>query len=304
MRKYLLSATAIMLVLSAGSALAADLPSRKGPPEYVPPPPPMWTGFYAGLNAGWSWGNSDQVSSQTYSGTVDHEGASHGGASALSGTGVASAPMSGVIGGGQIGYDHQFSNNFVLGIEADIQGAGLQGNGYFVGAGSANYGLNNDTVLTGVQTQRTLDWLGTVRPRIGYLATPNLLIYGTGGLAYGGVTADTHIAGGWSGGFGTGAPVTNGGVGHYSNTLMGWTAGAGVEWMFAPNWSVKAEYLYYDLGSATWNTPWSVSGSIPGVGNVSLPNITTSHTRFDGHIVRGGLNYHFNWFTPPVVAGY
>jgi outer membrane immunogenic protein len=287
MKKYMLSVSIIAATLAAGSAFAADLPSRKAPLIAPPPPPPMWTGFYAGLNAGWSWSNSNQVYTQTFSGVNDAEGAS--GASALSATGVASAPMDGFIGGGQIGYNHQFANNFVLGVEADIQGSTITGGGTFTGVGQ----IPGKTDITIGQDHRSVEWLGTVRGRVGYLVTPNLLVYGTGGLAYGGVTADTSIFNVWTNG------QAGGGASHYSDTLVGWTAGGGVEWMFAPNWSTKVEYLYYDLGNAQWDTAWGIAGKA-----TALPNFTTTHTHFDGHIVRAGVSYHFNWFTPPVVAGY
>ena len=74
-----------------------------------------------------------------------------------------------------------------------------------------------------------LSWFGTVRGRLGYLITPTLLIYGTGGFAYGQVDA-------WG----------------FSSTHTGWTAGGGVEWMFAPHWSAKVEYLYVNLSGKQW----------------------------------------------------
>ena len=80
-----------------------------------------------------------------------------------------------------------------------------------------------------------------MRGRFGYLLMPTLLIYGDGGLAYGGVNVSTSI-------FQANLPFTPAfaSFGNLSGTEVGWTAGGGVEWMFLPNWSVKAEYLYYD----------------------------------------------------------
>jgi outer membrane immunogenic protein len=106
-----------------------------------------------------------------------------------------------------------------------------------------------------------------VRGRVGYLITPTLLIYGTAGFAYGQVDA-------WG----------------FSNTSTGWTAGGGVEWMFAPHWSAKAEYLYVDLSSnGGANSGWNVGYNFQ-------PQI---------NVVRAGVNYHFNWGAPaPVVAKY
>ena len=107
-----------------------------------------------------------------------------------------------------------------------------------------------------------------MRGRVGYLFTPTLLIYGTAGFAYGGVDA-----------FG------------FSNTRTGWTAGGGLEWLFAPHWSAKVEYLYVDLASngTTGAFGWTL-------GNHFHPQL---------NVVRVGVNYHFNFAPPaPVVAKY
>ena len=111
-----------------------------------------------------------------------------------------------------------------------------------------------------VATSYSLDYLGTVRARVGYLLTPALLAYGSGGLAYGQanlITQTSLFAAAPSGalaGFAAGSA-------NYSNLLVGWTAGGGMEWMFHPNWSVKAEYLYYDLGAVSTSGP--VAGTTP-----------------------------------------
>jgi outer membrane immunogenic protein len=277
----------IAAALTAGSALAADLPSTKAPPYFPPPPPPpMWTGFYVGLNAGGTWSDNNSVntvSSPTFPGFPFVP---------LAGLASASVPTGqsgGFIGGGQIGYNWQFSNNFVAGLEADIQGVAHSGN---AGAASTFGIVGAVPVATTLSSTKTLDYLGTVRGRLGYLVTPTLLAYGTGGLAYGGVTSNTLIQQ-----FG----LTNGfvglGAGNFSDTRVGWTAGGGVEWMFWPNWSAKAEYLYYDLGSVTY------AGSL-NVGPIGYA-IPLSTARFNGHIVRAGVNYHFNWGAPaPVMAKY
>ncbi|MBY6243594.1 outer membrane protein [Methylosinus sp. Sm6] len=178
-----LSAIAIAAALAAGSAQAADLPSHKAAPEFAPPPPAFsWTGFYAGLNAG-------------------------GGFKADGGFGLGGGDFSGVVGGGQIGYNYQLSPLFVVGLETDFQGTSL----------STNNGWRAPQV--------SLPWFGTVRGRLGFtLFDSRLLVYGTGGFAYGELNT----------------PWTN-------DTHTGWTAGGGVEWAFLPNWSAKVEYLYTDL---------------------------------------------------------
>ena len=88
---------------------------------------------------------------------------------------------------------------------------------------------------------------------------------------------------------------------NFSDTRVGWTVGGGLEWMFWPNWSAKVEYLYYDLGSVTFTLRVCSPQRVSGIGS---RNSTQSTTRFDGHIVRVGVNYHFNWGAAPVVAKY
>ena len=262
MKKILLSA--VSLAALTGSAIAADLPTRKEP-AYIPPPPPMWTGFYGGLNVGGGW----------------DAGNGNGNAWNLLGQngGVTNNISGGVIGGGQVGYNYQiggaglggFGSGFLIGAEADFQGTSMgnptpQSNYYF----GNGWGPNAST---------SLNWFGTVRGRVGILAMPTVLLYGTGGFVYGNVSRVGGVLG-W---------VNNG-----SNTQTGWTAGGGVEWMFLPNWSTKVEYLYSDISggnSNTWGGNWGTN-----INNVN------NHTRWN--TVRAGLNYHFNWGAAPVVAKY
>ena len=157
--------------------------------------------------------------------------------------------------------------------------------------------VGTDLASSSVRQEKNTDWLGTLRGRVGYLVTPNLLGYATGGFAFGGVSANTFVSQNWGGGPGTGGPIgpllqSSGAVGHFSDTRLGWTIGAGLEWMFAPNVSVKLEYLYYDLGSASYAaTPLVTYVNIPGVPtDTILPLI---RTQFTGDVVRVGLNYQF-----------
>jgi outer membrane immunogenic protein len=89
--------------------------------------------------------------------------------------------------------------------------------------------------------------------------------------------------------------------GSFSDTRVGWTVGGGLEWLFLPNWSAKVEYLYYDLGSVSTNFLLPQHDNASGNNALSVGQTTT---RFDGHIVRAGVNYHFNWGAAPVVAKY
>jgi outer membrane immunogenic protein len=167
-------------------------------------------------------------------------GKTQGSAIAVSG----SNNLNGFVGGGQIGYNWQGASPLVLGIEADFQGTGQS---------------RTDTAL-GISVQQQLPWFGTVRGRIGY-AFDRLMIYATGGLAY----ADYKMT---ASGFGLSASS--------DTSRAGWTAGAGVEWMFAPQWSTKVEYLYWDTGST--------SATLFGIAYTG---------RARDSIARVGLNYHF-----------
>ena len=158
--------------------------------------------------------------------------------------------------------------------------------------------------MTSITSTKRLDYLGTVRGRLGFLFTPTLLVYGTGGLAYGGVSSSTSIAQ-----FNNDCVFFPGNClapasfasGSFSNSRAGWTVGGGGEWLFAPKWSAKLEYLYYDLGRVTYaSAPLATGGGsfIPGIVSAVLPAHTT---RFNGHIVRAGINFHFNAPPPPPV---
>jgi len=275
--KNLLAGAAIALALSAGSALAADLPSRKEAPVYVPPPPPppMWTGFYGGLNIGGGWdANGGQSGASAYYDPNVPFAATQNGVSNLfflpNGNTLGSA--GGVVGGAQVGYNFQF-NQFVLGVETDFQGTSISASGNNAPLALYQSPYNANTYMAplgGVSgSNANLSWFGTVRGRVGFLITPTLLLYGTAGFAYGQSDA-------WG----------------FSNTSTGWTAGGGVEWMFAPHWSAKAEYLYVNLTSSGNNG----GGSLWQVSNNVHPQL---------NVVRVGLNYHFNFAQPyPVVAKY
>jgi len=292
MKKTLLL-TASSFILT-GAAFAADLPTKKAPPP--PAPPPVWQGVYAGLNAGGIWANYNSLNNLTsWNETTNPQIVAS--SSLLAG----SVPASGTaafIGGGQIGYNYQFDNQsklkFLAGVEADIQGvapAGTTGARSFVSWGSSQTAAN--TVLVGQSASNYLSYIGTVRGRAGLLLIPSVLVYGTGGLAYGGANVSLQNFAGWS-------AAWQGGSTRYSNTQVGWTAGGGVEWLFRPNWSVKAEYLYYDLGKASGsvqNVVYPLNGGTP-----SLGSITQYSSRFSGNILRAGVNYHFSLVNTPVVA--
>jgi outer membrane immunogenic protein len=291
-----------------GAAIAADLPSRAPPPVYLPPPPIFsWTGLYIGLNAGYTWSNNNAVDVDTadvFGNPALVGGPAFGVASAALADGSVPAKIDGFIGGGQIGYNFQFANSFVVGLEADIQGIAASNGSHLVFSQATVAGFPLNPIDQNLSASRRLDYLGTVRGRLGFTITPTLLVYGTGGLAYGQTKSSTSITQ-----IVESDPIFlpnhYSSFGSFSNTRVGWTAGGGVEWLFAPNWSVKAEYLYYDLGNVTYGLSPLQNFSTVGGGTLFTAGAPVSRTRFTGNIVRAGLNYHFNlWGPAPIVAKY
>jgi outer membrane immunogenic protein len=182
------------------------------------------------------------------------------------GTGLSDANgynITGGLGGGTIGYNWQISR-FVIGFEGD-------------GSWGSEYGSNTDLGAVGnpaflSYTKET--WVATARVRVGY-AVDNLLFYGTGGYAAAGAEAGIKDANSLAL------------LASTTSTHSGWTAGGGLEWGFAPNWSAKFEMLYMQLNSTTFNT-------LQGEGPRSVPLNDT--------IARVGINYRFGG--GPVVAKY
>jgi outer membrane immunogenic protein len=163
------------------------------------------------------------------------------------------------LGGVQGGFDYQFANNWVLGAEAQYSWlTGSSGNGVIFPGG---------TVVTS-----SADQLGSVAGRLGYAFGP-ALVYGKGGYAWRGNNNVGVSVGG--------APVAFTTV---ANGRDGYTVGAGLEYMFAPNWSVKGEYQYYNFGNTSFT-----SGPAPIVGG---------RFREDEHTAKVGINYRFGWGGP------
>jgi len=193
LRRILLASAGAMAL--AGAADAADLQTR-APPIYLPSPPVFaWTGFYAGLNAGYTFGGSNSADVETAPGVAIAGIQSFADAVAASATDVLSLRNSGFIGGGQVGYNLQFANSWLVGIEADIQGTGARSSAGAVRiAPVAGVPPSILQAQTNISVNNALDYLGTVRGRLGVLVTPALLIYGDGGFAYGGVHEGVDIA--------------------------------------------------------------------------------------------------------------
>jgi len=199
MRKHAAAKAALLAFATffvAGSAMAADL-SMAPAPMMVPGAAPIinWTGFYVGVNGGYGTGRADSTNTP-YDGNI-----------------------SGWFAGGQLGYNAQFTGNWVAGVEADVDWSGLKG----------TINSSSPTIT------QSIDWFGTIRGRLGY-AFGNVLPYVTGGFAFGGATRTSSF---------TSASQSLG--------VTGYTIGAGVEVGLANNWSIKGEYQYLNFGAVTYN---------------------------------------------------
>jgi outer membrane immunogenic protein len=280
-KKLGLASVAWIAAACFGAAVAADLPPAYKVPVKAIAPASNWNGFYIGGNVGYGWDSGSSGVSAFATDPILAPALAFMLAQGAYPTSL-SPSAKGVIGGGQIGYNWQLPSQWLVGLETDLQGSGIKG--------SASQTLSPPFVsMTSTGVTKSIDWFGTVRGRIGFLVTPQWLLYGTGGLAYGETKSSfttTDLTFGCMPGAGACATGASSGV------RAGWTAGAGTEAMLAPNWSVKVEYLYVDLGGRSVNAP-----------SFTLPIVFSSSTAFREQIVRAGLNYHFNW-TGPVVARY
>jgi outer membrane immunogenic protein len=237
----------------AGSALAADLPSRVEAPVYIPPPAFSWTGFYIGIEGGDVGGFTHWTYNPVPAGPP---------------VGFASHESNGGMIGGTVGYNYQFSPYIVAGLEADFAWADING---ITACPNPTFGC-----------QSRISDLGTARGRLGWVPVDRVLLYVTGGLAWGEVDIRTiNNAGG---------PVVPSGtpINGSSSMRIGWTVGAGAEWAVWQSVSLKFEYLRYELGTSTFN-----------VDNPAIQNVSA---REDGNLFKFGLNYKFDWAPPPPPA--
>ncbi|MDX6805302.1 outer membrane protein [Terrihabitans rhizophilus] len=263
LRAALLSTASL---LTAVPALAADMPAYT--PEAAVAAAHDWTGFYAGVNVGYGSGDIGTTDS-----TVTTTGPLVGipAESLPDGTTFpgddSSADIEGVIGGGQIGYNHQVGS-LVFGIEGTIQGAELETSSAFLGSEAGPF----------YETEAALDFYGTVVGRVGF-AFDRVLVYANGGLAIGQGSASLSITGGTEEDP-TGPTFSD----DQEETFFGYAVGAGVEFAMFDNWSVKAEYQYLDFGDETFDFEFPATGD---------GSSATSTGEIDLHTVKVGLNYHF-----------
>ena len=278
MNRILLAST---VLFAASSAYAADAVVYSEPAPVVADTF-SWTGGYIGLNAGYAGGkfkhpvNVSPVIPSPTEPEPDPVEPSEPDEEALRSINASQAVVydsggydvngsldltaSGFLGGIQAGYNWQIDRT-VIGIETDIQATGLKGE--FSG------NLSNGYDRIGAEVGSKVKWFGTTRVRLGYLPAERFMIYATGGVAYGKV--ETY-----------GALNFDGDVVGFSKskTRVGYTVGAGAEYAFADNWTVKSEYLYTDLGKMKFSL----------ADEDARMNVTT---KAPFHTVRIGVNYKF-----------
>jgi len=234
-----------LVTLVSGSAMAADMrPAPARAPVYTKAPlMPVsnWTGCYIGAEGGAAWGRSHHEDATGAAITNDYD-------------------VTGGLIGGTLGCNYQVAGSWVLGLEGDLSWVTKKGS-------ASDIAPFNTAFVSGTKE----NWLGTGRARVGFLATPQILLYGTGGFAAAGVEADVTPPGV--------ATVTE------TQTRWGWTAGAGGEYAFTSNWSVKAKYLFVQLQNASY-----FAAPVPTAGGTVL---TRGNVALNNNIFRAGLNYKF-----------
>jgi outer membrane immunogenic protein len=261
LKSVVLATVAATTLLGIGAASAADLPARTY--TKAPPPPVVvynWTGCYIGGNVGGGWDHSDQSRVGTVTGAVISPAQSFG-----SGNG------SNVIGAAQIGCDYQFAGNWVVGVQGMFD------------FGNINESHTNTTFPT-FYDNSTLKDVFTVTGRVGYLFAPQLLGYVKGGGAWARTDYNNFFT----------VPTTGLSESALGVDRQGWTVGGGLEWMFAPGWSVFGEYDHMDFGHRNINF-------VAAPGTVNAASILSTGLTIDQFLA--GVNYKFNW-TQPVVAKY
>ena len=278
------------LAIGTAAASAADLPV-KAPPAPLPPPC-IWCGFYIGFNGGWAGTTGSNNTAAALSTTETGAAATP----IFIGSNTFNQNTSGGFGGGQIGYNwvlpyggaggYAGPGGWLVGFEADIQGASLHRSSpalFF-----SEVGEPND--IASVSTDSRLNWFATLRYRFGF-ATGPVLFYGTTGVAFGGVRNNLLV--GFTDNTDCDFASCSAATRASTNPRAGWVAGAGIEWMFAPNWSLKGEYQYITLGNFQQTAATAVVTDVLGETEGA---VATRNVNLNFNTVRIGVNYHFGGY--------
>jgi outer membrane immunogenic protein len=296
-------AGAAFWLAASGVAFAADIAVKAPPP--APAPVYNWTGWYVGVNAGASMGNvKTDFNAAPVTLTTNITNAVPFNTPGFAGSNT--EYPDGFMGGGQIGYNWQFSPIWVVGLEADFQGALEKDSntltnsfsGPIVASGNPGAAVTGTTFL---DYATKIEWFGTARLRAGYVwGNGDVFSYVTGGLAYGKVDLEgTSTVSGTITGCATGCPLafsTTHAIGH-SDVNIGWTLGYGTEGRLAgmPGWTWRVESFYMDLGHLNDTDAATCGGeaAIPCVAHATGGQ-TSTNTHFTDWILRGGLSYQFH----------
>ena len=289
--KKLLFACIAAAALCDAPAFAADM-AVKSPPTVAPAPAVSWTGFYVGGNVGYGWKDP----TVTYSpNDINAFNGTCGGVFGGTCVPATSFGIGGALGGIQAGYNWQLNQQWVVGFEADFDWSGIRGTGtsnFLLGGGPGALGAASN-----FQATEEIKWFGTVRGRLGFLPTNSLMVYGTGGVAYSRVDANAVLNSVATTNLAT-APFSyscNNGpscfTGSTSQTFVGWTAGAGGEYAITKNVTLKAEYLYVNLGHGVAVN--SVAVSTAGGGAPIASSFTANISTVSFNVIRAGANWKF-----------
>jgi len=280
-------AVAALVAFAVTPALAEEAPGGTLVPgmqlaQMPPPPMPVlsWTGFYVGVNGGWVGSNRDKVVNTGTDTGIGGLGAglSRPGPFGPFGTQIPvqfNLPYDGWQAGGTIGYNLQVAPQWVIGFEMDFDDGDATGKRTFAFPGNA-FNIAYATTF-----KRSVGFMSTDRVRAGFLPTPTLMLFGSAGLAWGETEMKAaFICPNCVPPSGTQASTAN----THHRWGSGLAVGGGAEWMFMPNWSLKAEYIRADLGTTDANTRYNYGGNT---------STMRSAATFVEDVVRVGLNYHF-----------
>jgi outer membrane immunogenic protein len=276
--KKIIAAAAFAVIGTTSIASAADMAAKAPMYKAAPAVVSDWSGFYIGVNGGGGWSANNNG---TLTGTDTGAGgilSPFGVPATFAAIGMPLGSSGGGLVGGQIGYNWQAAN-WVYGIEADGDWANITRSGTIVAGGGV--GFNPGFAQVTVTGTSKLQGLETIRGRIGFLATPQFLLFATGGLALGQeqltlqAVCPTCVP-----------PLPSAGqtgINTTSTTQAGYAVGAGAEWKFVQHWTIKAEYLYVGLGNQHSTIAYNY-------GPISTGTLTTKQNY---NIARVGLNYQF-----------
>jgi outer membrane immunogenic protein len=289
--KKSIASIAVLLAFGMIGATAEEM--AVPPSQYITARVPYlaWTGFYVGINGGFAWGNSSVAF------TANDPAAIAG----TCGGGPAGAPVGlrgqcinsvdfhrdGAVAGGQFGFNWQVNSHWLVGAEADYQWSNLDG------SVSSSFRLGN-VGATNMVASQSVESFGTIRARAGVVLAPPLVLYGTGGFALGQVRENLRVpaiatnglaAGGFSYACTLGTACF---AGSASQTLLGWSAGAGAEYAITSNLIFRTELLYVHLSSPT------VTAIATAVAAGTSPaSIAAGFSPVYFAVMRAGLNYKF-----------